>query len=104
MESQTCLQISSIVYAPDSLLCNEGSSFNWADILSTNLIDVITTVKGVEPRTFLYFHMSSYLLDIMCVAHQYEDGLGMEVDRPNHPHILQSALGAQVQDKIPQDM
>jgi len=50
---------------------DEGSSFNWDDILSTNLIDSIAAVKGDEPRTFPYFHMFLYLLDIMCMTHQY---------------------------------
>jgi hypothetical protein len=40
-------------------------------MLSTNLTESITIVKNIELGTFLNFPMSSYLLDIMCVAHQY---------------------------------
>jgi hypothetical protein len=50
---------------------NEGMKFNWADILSKNLAEAIAFVKNIEPRTFPSFHMSSYLLDIMCVVHRY---------------------------------
>jgi hypothetical protein len=50
---------------------NEGTKFNWADILSNNIAEAIAFVKNTEANTFPSFHMSSYLLDIMCVAHQY---------------------------------
>jgi hypothetical protein len=50
---------------------DEGSSFNWVDILSTTLTESITVVKETSPGQFPSFHMSSYLLDIMCVRHQY---------------------------------
>jgi hypothetical protein len=50
---------------------NEGSSFNWDDILSANLAEAITTVTEITTKTFQNFHMSSYLIDIMCIAHQY---------------------------------
>jgi hypothetical protein len=50
---------------------NEGLEFNWADILSGNLAEAIAFVKHTPPEKFPEFHMSSYLLDIMCVAHQY---------------------------------
>jgi hypothetical protein len=48
-----------------------GASFNWADILSENIKDVISTVTQAQPGSFPSFHMSSYLLDIMCIAHKY---------------------------------
>jgi hypothetical protein len=50
---------------------DEGSSFNWVDILSVDLTECIVTIKEVELRTFPFFHMSLYLLDIMYVTHQY---------------------------------
>jgi hypothetical protein len=50
---------------------DEGSSFNWDDILSTSLAESITVVKETEPGKFPSFHMASYLLDIMCICHQY---------------------------------
>jgi hypothetical protein len=34
-------------------------------------MEAITTVIESHPGTFPRFHMSSYLIDIMCVAHQY---------------------------------
>jgi hypothetical protein len=48
----------------------KGSSLNWNDILSTNLIEAITAVIEAPPRTFLSFHMSSYPIYIMSVSHQ----------------------------------
>jgi hypothetical protein len=48
---------------------DEELSFNWDDILSTNLTVDITAVVGAQPGSFPSFHMSSYLLDIMCVSH-----------------------------------
>ena len=50
---------------------NEGLEFNWADILLGNLAEAIAFVKHTPPEKFPEFHMSSYLLHIMCVAHQY---------------------------------
>jgi hypothetical protein len=50
---------------------DEGLSFNWDDILLANLTSTITTVVGAQLGTFPSFHMSSYLLEIMCVTHQY---------------------------------
>jgi hypothetical protein len=62
----------SLSYMPLIHYCaDEGSSFNWDDILSTNLAEAITSVVEAQPKTFLNFHMSSYLIDIMCIAHQY---------------------------------
>jgi hypothetical protein len=62
----------SLSYMPLIYYCTDkGSLFNWDDILSTNLIEAITTVVKSQPGTFPSFHMSSYLMDIMCVAHQY---------------------------------
>jgi hypothetical protein len=46
-------------------------SFNWEDILSENLKDVISIVTPTQPGSFPSFHMASYLLDIMCIAHKY---------------------------------
>jgi hypothetical protein len=39
--------------------------------MSANLANAITAVVEAQPRNFLRFHMSFYLLDIMCVSHQY---------------------------------
>jgi hypothetical protein len=50
---------------------NEGSMFNWVDILSIILVESITVVKETKPEKFPSFHMVSYLLDIMCIPHQY---------------------------------
>jgi hypothetical protein len=50
---------------------DEKSMFNWANILSSILVESITVVKETEPGKFPSFHMASYLLDIMCVPHQY---------------------------------
>jgi hypothetical protein len=59
-------------YMPLIYQCTyKGLSFNWDDILSTNLTKVITIIIEAHPKTFPSFHMSSYLIDIMCVAHQY---------------------------------
>jgi hypothetical protein len=49
----------------------EGSTSDLAEILSTNLTKSIVGVKNTKPRNFPNFHMSLYLLDIMCVVHQY---------------------------------
>jgi hypothetical protein len=48
-----------------------GTSFNWADILSRNLTTAISIGKQSQPGTFPNFHVSSYLMDIMCIAHKY---------------------------------
>jgi len=62
----------SLSYIPLIYYCTyEGISFNWDNILSANRIVAITTVTEDQPYTFPSFHMSSYLLDIMCVSHQY---------------------------------
>jgi hypothetical protein len=37
-------------------------SFNWDDILSTNLAEAIIIVVEAPPGTFPYFHMSLYLI------------------------------------------
>jgi hypothetical protein len=59
-------------YMPLIYLCADvGVSFNWADILSENLNIAIFAVMQAQPGTFPNFHMSSYLLDIMCMAHKY---------------------------------
>lgn len=61
-----------ISYMP--LICfyaDMGVSFNWADILSENLIVAISTVIQAQPGTFPSFHMSSYLLGIICTTHMY---------------------------------
>jgi hypothetical protein len=41
------------------------------DILLANLIKSIAIVKESNPRTFSDFHMSSYLLGIIYMMHQY---------------------------------
>jgi hypothetical protein len=62
----------SLSYMPLIYYCmDEGLSFNWDDILSSNLTEAITAVVEAQPGTFPSFHMSSYLMDIMCVSHQY---------------------------------
>jgi hypothetical protein len=56
------------------LICycaDEGSSFNWTDILSVALYDSTITIKETTPDEFSIFHMSSYMLDMMYVHHQY---------------------------------
>jgi hypothetical protein len=50
---------------------NMGSTFNWPNIISTSLEDSIRTVKENIVNKFTSFHMSSYLLDMVCVCHQY---------------------------------
>ena len=50
---------------------NEGISFNWDDILFENITVIIFVVNGAQLATFPIFHRSSYLLDIMCIAHKY---------------------------------
>jgi hypothetical protein len=47
------------------------SSFNWDDILSSTLTQAISATKHMAPRKYPIFHMSSYLLDIMCLVHAY---------------------------------
>jgi hypothetical protein len=47
------------------------SAFNWVDILSKRLIKFITTGKETKLGKFPIFYMVSYLLDMMCVPHQY---------------------------------
>jgi hypothetical protein len=53
------------------LCAHVGVSFNWADIFSENIKDVISAVTQAQPGSFPSFHMSSYLLDIMCITHKY---------------------------------
>jgi hypothetical protein len=50
---------------------DEGSLLNWDNILSTSLVDFITGAKDNDHGKFPTFHMSSYLLDIMCISYQY---------------------------------
>jgi hypothetical protein len=53
-------------------LCVEvGTSFNWADILSEKLKNAISFSTQAQLGSFPNFHMDSYLLDIMCIAHKY---------------------------------
>jgi len=62
----------SLSYIPLIYHCAyKGSSFNWDDILSTNLVEAITTIMEAHPRTFPDFHMYSYLIDSVSVSHQY---------------------------------
>jgi hypothetical protein len=61
-------------YMPLIYFCaNVGTSFNWADILSENLKNVISYVTQAQPGSFPNFHMDSYILDIMCIAHKYSN-------------------------------
>jgi hypothetical protein len=63
-------------YMPLIYFCADvGASFNWADILSENLKDVISTVTQAQPGSFPSFHMSSYLLDIMCISQVPKHGM-----------------------------
>jgi hypothetical protein len=48
-----------------------GSTFNWVDILSSSLEEALKVGKNITPREFLSFHMSSYLLDVMCICHSF---------------------------------
>jgi hypothetical protein len=50
---------------------NERLSFNWVDILSASLEESIKVVKETSPSEFTIFHMPSYLLEMMCICHQY---------------------------------
>jgi hypothetical protein len=62
----------SLSYMPLIYFCADvGVSFNWEDILSENITVSISTVTQAQPGTFPSFHMSSYLLDIMCTTHRY---------------------------------
>jgi hypothetical protein len=59
-------------YMPLIYFCaNVGASFNWADILSKNLKNAISAITQAQPGNFPSFHMDSYLLEIMCIAHKY---------------------------------
>jgi hypothetical protein len=46
-------------------------SFNWVDILCSKLAQAISSTKHMAPRKYPNFHMSLYLLDIMCSVHAY---------------------------------
>jgi len=48
-----------------------GVPFNWENMLSENLKASISVVTQAQPGTFPSFHVSSYLLDIMCTLHRY---------------------------------
>jgi hypothetical protein len=48
-----------------------GASFNCADILSENLKIVISSTTQEQPGSFPNFHMSSYLLDTICITQTY---------------------------------
>jgi hypothetical protein len=62
----------SLSYMPLVYHCAErGSSFNKEEIILENPEKSITTVVEAHPRAFPIFHISSYLIDIMYVAHQY---------------------------------
>jgi hypothetical protein len=52
-------------------IANIGSTFNWDDILSTSLEETIKTVKETVSIQFHSFHMSSYILDMVCFFHTY---------------------------------
>jgi hypothetical protein len=81
------------------------STFNWDDILSVSLEEAIRAIKETIHGQFPSFHMSSYLLDMVCVCHEIsKDGLGLEANQNSNPHLLQGALGAQVQNGISQDL
>jgi hypothetical protein len=48
-----------------------GSTFSWDNILSFVLGGSTCNNKAQLQGSFLIFHMSSYLLDVMCVVHAY---------------------------------
>jgi hypothetical protein len=57
-------------YMPLIYYCaDEGFSFNWDDIVSTNLMVTITVVVEAQLGTFPSFYMSSYHLYITCISH-----------------------------------
>jgi hypothetical protein len=59
-------------YLPLIYYCvDEGAPFKWGDILSDNLEEAIKVVSESQLGIFPRFHVSSYLLEIMCVSHQY---------------------------------
>jgi len=62
------------------------STFNWDDILLESLEDATRAVKETTPGKFPRFHMSSYLLEMVCVYHEYPK-IGWEwqpIDLPIH--------------------
>jgi len=61
------LSLMSLIYYCE----DEGSTINSIDLLSTTLTESIIVMNESMPGKILYFHMESFLLDIMCVAHQY---------------------------------
>jgi hypothetical protein len=70
----------SLSYMPLIYYCaDKGLSFNWDDILSTNLTVALTTVTEAHPGTFPSFHMSSYLLTLCVypISTQGWDGNGI---------------------------
>jgi hypothetical protein len=70
-EEQDASQFS-LSYMPLIYYCADEKelSFNSDDILSTNLIEAITTIVESQLGTFPSFHMYSYLMEIICVSHQ----------------------------------
>jgi hypothetical protein len=46
-------------------------SFNWVDILFENVKDAMFSITQAQLRSFPNFHMYSYILDIICIAHKY---------------------------------
>lgn len=57
-------------YIPLIYYCaDEGFSFNWYDIVSTNLMVALTVVVEAQLETFPSFYISSYLLYMTCISH-----------------------------------
>lgn len=65
--SQFSLSYMPLVY----YYAEKGSSFNSYDIILTNLSKTITIVMEAQLGTFVCFHLSYYLMDIMCTTQHY---------------------------------
>jgi hypothetical protein len=50
-----------------------GFVFNWESILSSTLEEAILVAKHIGPRKHPSFHISYYLLDIICMVYAYLD-------------------------------
>jgi hypothetical protein len=73
---------------------DKGLSFNWDDILSTNLMESITIM--------IYTQLGTFELPHVVVSHKHhvriplipKYGLGMVANKFIHSYILQSCMGA----------
>lgn len=52
-------------------IIEKGEIFNWANILSHNLIKYLSKVKFFELDSPLEFYMSSYFMDIICMDSEF---------------------------------